>query len=128
MLQMNDVTHRMIGTTHELQISVEEMRDHIADFDDFFRPIRNYFYWEPHCFDIPICFAIRSIFDTMDGVDQLTDKIASPRRQPRRTGCAHAAAGRPVPADDREHADHADHDADDAQHHVRDHRDDERIE
>ena len=31
----------------------EELRDHIADFDDFFRPIRNYLYWEPHCFDIP---------------------------------------------------------------------------
>ena len=27
----------------------------IADFDDQFRPMRNYFYWEPHCFDIPMC-------------------------------------------------------------------------
>ena len=33
----------------------------IANFDDFFRPIRNYFYWEPHCYNIPICWALRSI-------------------------------------------------------------------
>ena len=42
-------------TTHELQEITNELRDHIADFDDFWRPIRNYFYWEPHCYDIPIC-------------------------------------------------------------------------
>jgi len=38
-------------------------------------PLRNYFYWEPHCFDIPICWSIRSILDTLDGVDTLTDDI-----------------------------------------------------
>ena len=37
--------------------------------------IRNYFYWEPHCYDIPICWSIRSIFDTLDGIDTLTDDI-----------------------------------------------------
>ena len=57
-LQMNEVTHRMVGTTHEVQDITTELRDHIADFDDFFRPIRNYFYWEPHCFNIPICWAL----------------------------------------------------------------------
>ena len=51
------------------------MRDHIADFDDFFRPIRNYLYWEPHCFDIPLCYSTRSIFDSLDGIDELTDKF-----------------------------------------------------
>ena len=24
-----------------------ELRDKVANFDDFFRPLRNYFYWEP---------------------------------------------------------------------------------
>ncbi|WP_131828511.1 MMPL family transporter, partial [Mycolicibacterium conceptionense] len=42
---------------------------------DFFRPIRNYLYWEPHCFDIPMCWSIRSIFDTLDGIDTMTDDI-----------------------------------------------------
>ena len=75
MTEMNATTHRIIGQAHILQTQIEEVRDHIADFDDFFRPIRNYFYWEPHCYDIPICNAIRAIFDTIDGVDTLTDKL-----------------------------------------------------
>ncbi|RDH76125.1 MMPL family transporter [Mycolicibacterium moriokaense] len=75
MQQMVDTTHRMVGTTHELQEDMAELRDHVADFDDFFRPIRNYFYWEPHCFDIPICDALRSIFDALDGVDEVTGKM-----------------------------------------------------
>ncbi len=57
------------------QDSIDEVRDHLADFDDFFRPIRNYFYWEPHCFDIPLCWSIRSIFDALDGIDLVTDKM-----------------------------------------------------
>ena len=70
MQQMVDTTHRMVGKTHEHAGDHEELRDHIADFDDFWRPIRNYFYWEPHCFDIPICWSLRSIFDALDGVDR----------------------------------------------------------
>ena len=58
-----------------MEVITNELRDHIADFDDFWRPIRNYFYWEPHCFDIPICWSLRSIFDAMDGVDQISDKL-----------------------------------------------------
>ena len=72
MQQMVDTTHRMVGKTHELQATTEELRDHIADFDDFWRPIRNYFYWEPHCFNIPICWSTRAIFDSMDGVDRVS--------------------------------------------------------
>jgi putative drug exporter of the RND superfamily len=52
-----------------------ELRDHIANFDDFFRPIRNYFYWEPHCFNIPICWSLRSLFDVIDGVDEISAKL-----------------------------------------------------
>ena len=54
---------------------IADLRDSIANFDDFFRPIRNYFYWEPHCYDIPVCFAPRSVFDGIDGVDTMTDAI-----------------------------------------------------
>jgi putative drug exporter of the RND superfamily len=73
--QMVATTHDMVGKTHEMQDITNELRDHIADFEDFWRPIRSYFYWEKHCYDIPICFSIRSIFDTLDGVDSLTDKL-----------------------------------------------------
>ncbi len=70
-------THDMVGKTHDMVDTTNELRDSIANFDDFFRPIRNYFYWEPHCFDIPICWSLRSLFDSLDGIDQLADKISS---------------------------------------------------
>jgi RND superfamily putative drug exporter len=73
--QMAAVTHSMVSIMKNTTIDLAELRDHISDFDDFFRPIRNYFYWEPHCYDIPVCVSIRSIFDTLDGVDTTTDDI-----------------------------------------------------
>ncbi|MGE2727105.1 RND family transporter [Mycolicibacterium pulveris] len=74
-VQMADVTHSMVTKMQDMTVSVAEMRDSIANFDDFFRPIRNYFYWEPHCFNIPICWAFRSVFDTLDGIDTMTHSI-----------------------------------------------------
>jgi putative drug exporter of the RND superfamily len=71
--QMADATHSIVEQMKGMVVDIEELRDHIADFDDFFRPIRNYFYWEPHCYNIPICWAIRSVFDSLDGVDVMTD-------------------------------------------------------
>ena len=53
-----------------------DLRNWLALFDDFFRPIRNYLYWEPHCFNIPVCWALRSIFDALDTTDELVDKTA----------------------------------------------------
>ncbi|MFN8228875.1 MAG: MMPL family transporter [Mycobacterium sp.] len=82
MSQMQSITEQMAATTHDMvtkmkdmTLDVVELRDNIANFDDFLRPIRNYFYWEPHCFDIPGCWAIRSVFDTLDGMDTMTDDI-----------------------------------------------------
>jgi len=73
--QLANTTHHMVGETHDMQAITDELRDHIADFEDFFRPIRSYFYWDKHCYDIPICWSIRSIFDSFDGVDQISDKL-----------------------------------------------------
>lgn len=73
--QLNDVTHEMAATTREIKATTSELRDHLADIDDFVRPLRSYFYWEHHCFDIPLCSATRSLFDTLDGVDTLTDQL-----------------------------------------------------
>jgi RND superfamily putative drug exporter len=75
--KMAAVTHAMVLETKQTAVDIAELRDHISDFDDFFRPLRNYFYWEPHCFDIPGCWAIRSVFDTLDGIDTMTDDIQS---------------------------------------------------
>jgi RND superfamily putative drug exporter len=73
--QMSAVTHSLVARTRDMTIDIAELRDHIADFDDFFRPIRNYLYWEPHCYDIPVCWSLRSVFDTLDGVDTTTDDV-----------------------------------------------------
>ena len=73
--QIVATTHDMVGKTHEMQQITNELRDHISDFEDFWRPVRSYFYWERHCYDIPICFSLKSIFDLLDGVDQVTDKL-----------------------------------------------------
>ncbi len=73
--EMADTTHNMVVKMKDMTADVAELRDNIADFDDFFRPIRAYFYWEPHCYDIPVCHSIRAIFDTLDGIDVMTDDI-----------------------------------------------------
>lgn len=75
MKQMADATHSTVGTAHEMKEVTDRLRDNVADVEDFWRPIRTYFYWEPHCYDIPVCFAIRSMFDVMDGVDQISEKL-----------------------------------------------------
>lgn len=77
MLQMSKTTHRMVGDTLEMKSVTDELRDHIADFEDTWRPIRSYFYWEKHCADIPICWSLRSIFDALDGVDQVSEQLTT---------------------------------------------------
>ncbi len=73
--RMTDITHDTIVKTKEMAEVVADIRDHVSDFEDFYRPLRSYFYWEKHCYDIPVCFALRSIFDTLDGIDTLSDKL-----------------------------------------------------
>ncbi len=73
MKQLVNATHQTVVDTNELTLMLHDIRDHVADFDDYFRPIRSYFYWEPHCFDIPTCWSLRSIFDTIDSIDQVTE-------------------------------------------------------
>src|SRR5271168_523636 len=75
MQQIGATTHHTIAETKEITAITNELRDHAADFEDFWRPIRSYFYWEKHCYDIPICWSLRSVFDLLDGVDELSDKL-----------------------------------------------------
>jgi len=87
MQHMYDVMQKLIATTNQTSrdttqtvAHVNDMRQSIADFDDFFRPIRNYLYWEPHCFDVPMCWSMRGIFDTIDGIDNLSDDMENLNR------------------------------------------------
>ncbi|KKW65713.1 membrane protein [Mycolicibacterium elephantis] len=75
--QSSAITHEQSEAFAQTVATAQDLRDKIANFDDFFRPLRNYFYWEPHCYDIPICWAIRSLFDALDGLNELTDQLAN---------------------------------------------------
>ncbi|MDT5117021.1 MAG: hypothetical protein QOE30_2760, partial [Mycobacterium sp.] len=77
-----ELTSQQAGATHiaaeaaqGMKDVTDALRDNIADFDDFWRPLRGYFYWDKHCFDVPICWSLRSLFDATDKIDQLDDQI-----------------------------------------------------
>ncbi|MGF2946260.1 RND family transporter [Mycobacterium sp. Lab-001] len=74
---LSNTTHETAKLTRETVQITEALRDDIANFDDFFRPIRSYFYWERHCYDVPACWAIRSIFNALDGIDQVAQNIVN---------------------------------------------------
>ncbi|WAJ45528.1 RND family transporter [Mycobacterium sp. Aquia_216] len=75
--QMSGATRHMVGDMHAMQATLDGMRDHLADFDDFARPLRGYLYWEPHCFNIPVCWASRSVFEAIDGVDKFSENMST---------------------------------------------------
>jgi len=73
--QLAATTHSEAQNFHDTIDTIKDLRDKIANFDDFIRPIRSYFYWEKHCYDIPACWAIHSVLDALDGVDRLSEKF-----------------------------------------------------
>ncbi|BBZ50060.1 RND family transporter [Mycobacterium heidelbergense] len=73
--QMSDELHKTVVTVEDLQKITDQMNQQISNVDDFFRPIKSYFYWERHCFDIPICWTFRSLFDALDNIDHLAADI-----------------------------------------------------
>ncbi|WP_445167869.1 MMPL/RND family transporter [Mycolicibacterium sp. Dal123E01] len=73
--QTTAAQHEQTEAVHDMVPLVNDLRDKLANFDDFLRPLRSYFYWEPHCFDIPACAALRSVFDALDGIGALSDQI-----------------------------------------------------
>jgi putative drug exporter of the RND superfamily len=82
MERMNALMQKLVGTGHHAAGTAKDalaiannVRDEIADFDDAFRPVRSYFYADPHCYNIPVCWAIRNAYDALDGVDKLTEKF-----------------------------------------------------
>jgi RND superfamily putative drug exporter len=73
--KVSDELHQTVLTVQDLEKITQEMNEEVSNLDDFFRPIKSYFYWEKHCFDIPICWAFRSVFDTIDHIDHLAEDI-----------------------------------------------------
>jgi putative drug exporter of the RND superfamily len=75
--KMSDELHSTVLTLENVEQVTADMNQGISNLDDFLRPLRNYFYWEPHCFDIPACWAMRSLFDALDGIDSLDMEISN---------------------------------------------------
>jgi RND superfamily putative drug exporter len=73
--QLAGATHDETQKFHETLALISDIRDKLANFDDFFRPLHSYFYWEKHCYDIPVCFALRNTFEALDSIDQVTEKF-----------------------------------------------------
>lgn len=73
--RLADELHNTVLTLEDMEQVTNDMRDAVANLDDFMRPLRAYFYWEPHCFDIPVCWSFRSLFDVIDKVDNLAADI-----------------------------------------------------
>lgn len=77
MSRFSDATGRTVADMAAMKDSVDQVRNHLADFDDAVRPLRNYFYWEPNCFNIPACWGVRSAFDAVDGIDGFSDDMGA---------------------------------------------------
>ncbi|MCV7347056.1 RND family transporter [Mycolicibacterium rhodesiae] len=73
--KLADDLHATVLTLENLQQVTDEINQYISNLDDFIRPLKSYFYWEPHCYDIPICYSFRSLFDGLDGIDALDEQI-----------------------------------------------------
>ncbi len=73
--QLSAGTHMSLEASRGLKTAMEKTRDNLATFDDFIRPLRSYLYWEPHCFDIPACWALRSLNESIDNIDEATAQL-----------------------------------------------------
>jgi putative drug exporter of the RND superfamily len=73
--ELATATHAETESFHETIATIKDLRDKVANFDDFFRPLRSYFYWDKHCYDVPACWALRSVFDALDGINQLSEEF-----------------------------------------------------
>ena len=77
--------HLADGRRHARDGRKNEEHDHghrriagpYGEFRGLLPAIRSYFYWEKHCYDIPVCWSLRSVFDALDGIDMMTDDIQS---------------------------------------------------
>jgi RND superfamily putative drug exporter len=74
-LQLTTTMHDQVRLTKEMASLVDDLRNHVAEFEDVWRPIRVYLTWERHCYDIPYCFAFKQVFDSIDIVDQESDQL-----------------------------------------------------
>lgn len=74
---MAESGQRSVEDMNAMKVTLDQMRDRVADFDDAVRPLRNYFYWEPHCLNITVCEGIRAAFDATELYLAVQDNMAT---------------------------------------------------
>jgi RND superfamily putative drug exporter len=74
MTEMSATTQSMTGKTNEMAVDMPSCGPH-GRFRRFHPPLRNYFYWEPHCYDIPIMLVYAVGVRHPDGVDTATTRF-----------------------------------------------------
>ena len=86
--------------------------------------MRSYFYWEKHCYDIPVCFALQITLRRNRRHRPAHRKIRRPLRELGQAGCGPAATGDADPAPDRQPGEQPGADAVELRHQLRDQRPD----
>jgi len=58
MRRFSDTTHHTVDDMNTMKATVDQMRDHLADFDDEVRPLRKYLYGGAKLFRDPGCAGV----------------------------------------------------------------------
>ena len=112
-VQMAATTHGMVEKMHGMTVDIQQLRDHIADFDDFFRPLRNYLLLGTALLRHPDLLVVQ--VDLRYPRRHRHDDRRHPESHAAHgsPGLAHAADGRADAFDDRDDEEYAAHHADD---------------
>ena len=70
------MTHEQTVAFQQTVAVAQDLRDKIANFDDFFRPLQ-LFLLGATLFRHPDLLGMRSLFDALDGINALTDQLAN---------------------------------------------------
>lgn len=74
MKQLAGTSHHMAGVTNETTAIAGDMRAHIANVNETLKPLSG-LYSDPSCQTIQFCSAMKSVSESMNDVDKLTNKL-----------------------------------------------------
>ncbi|RRR48324.1 RND family transporter [Mycolicibacter terrae] len=75
MQQLGTNTHEATGVSREAMDLANQMRSHMADFNESSKLLRESVDGQPDCRQDPTCMSLRSAYASMDGATQLTEKL-----------------------------------------------------
>jgi RND superfamily putative drug exporter len=75
MQQLGGDTQHMVGVSKQATDITNEIRGHMADFNEASRSLRESVYSNQNCSNSNTCSALRASYDALDGVDRLSTKL-----------------------------------------------------